>query len=135
MKLWKLPIIEGSILKHRIPPIWPTCTICERRITFAKKYEIKMRCYWKFFGEHVMNLGTLCFEPPPPPPPPQRKKREAPSLHDARLHGNSIPKIGCHNFRPELIALPRRALLILFYFVLVGVSHKFNSFFCCNEQI
>jgi len=24
MKLWRLPKIEGSILKHRVPPLWPT---------------------------------------------------------------------------------------------------------------
>jgi len=33
-----------------------------------------------------------------------------PSLHDMTsywLHGNSIPKIGCHYFWPVLIALPK----------------------------
>jgi len=36
------------------PPLWPTY-IGERRITFAKAYGIKVRCY----GEHVGDiLGT-----------------------------------------------------------------------------
>jgi hypothetical protein len=39
------------------------------RTTFAKAYGIKLKCYWKLFGEHVRNLGTLCFEPRSPPPP------------------------------------------------------------------
>jgi hypothetical protein len=36
-------------------------------------------------------------------------KREAPSLHDLTshwLHGNSIPKIGCHYFWPRLSNSP-----------------------------
>jgi len=46
-----------------------------------------------------------------------RKKRGAPSLHDATSHwlnGNSIPKFGCHNFWPRLIALPKNTLPIQF---------------------
>jgi hypothetical protein len=55
MKLWRLPKIEGSILKYRIPPLWLTY-IVDRRTTFAKEY-------WdKSYGEHVEeltgNLGT-----------------------------------------------------------------------------
>jgi hypothetical protein len=41
----------------------------------------------------------------PLPPPPRKEKREAPSLPDATSywsHGNSIPIIGCHYFRPGL---------------------------------
>jgi hypothetical protein len=54
MKLWRLPNIEGSILKYRVPLLWPTY-ISERRTTFGKAYRIKVRCY----GEHVGNtLGT-----------------------------------------------------------------------------
>jgi hypothetical protein len=33
-KLWSLPKIEGSILKYRVPPLWPTY-IGERRTTFV----------------------------------------------------------------------------------------------------
>jgi hypothetical protein len=58
-------------------------------------------------------FGTLCFGDTTPPPPPKGEKREDPSLHDAtseRLHGNSIPKIGCHYFWPGLIALPKNTL-------------------------
>jgi hypothetical protein len=64
-KLWRLPKIEGSILKYRVPPLWPTY-IGERRTTFVKAFGIKVRCYWELFGEHVRNLGTLCFDPAPP---------------------------------------------------------------------
>jgi hypothetical protein len=48
MKLWRLSKIEGCILKYRIPHLWPGY-IGERRITLAKAYGIKVRCY----GEHV----------------------------------------------------------------------------------
>jgi len=53
MKLWRL--IEDSILKYRVPPLWPTY-IGERKTTFAKAYEIKVRCY---VGEHIGNLGNI----------------------------------------------------------------------------
>jgi hypothetical protein len=54
MKLCKLPNIEGSILKYRVPLLWPTY-ISERRTTFGKAYRIKVSCY----GEHVGDtLGT-----------------------------------------------------------------------------
>jgi len=61
MKLWRLPKIEGYILKYRVPPLWPTY-MGERRTIFAKAYRIKVRFYWELFEEHVRNLGTLCFE-------------------------------------------------------------------------
>jgi hypothetical protein len=35
--LWRLPKIEGSNLKYRIPPLWLTY-IGDRRTTFAKEY-------------------------------------------------------------------------------------------------
>ncbi len=53
-KLWRLPKIEGFILKCRVPPLWPTY-IGERRTTFAKVNGIKVRCY----GEHIGNLGNI----------------------------------------------------------------------------
>jgi hypothetical protein len=57
-KLQRLPKIEGSILKYRVPPLWPTSP-GERRTTFAKAYGIKMRCYGEHVGEHMKNiLGT-----------------------------------------------------------------------------
>jgi hypothetical protein len=59
-KLWRLPKVEGSVLKYRVPPLWPTY-VDERRTKFAKSYEIKVSCYWELFGEHVRNWGTLCF--------------------------------------------------------------------------
>jgi len=54
MKLLSLPNTEGYILKYIVAPLWPTY-IGERRITFAKAYGIKVRCY----GEHVGDIfGT-----------------------------------------------------------------------------
>jgi len=54
MKLWKLPKMEGSILKYRFLLLWPTY-IGERRTTFAKAYGIKVRCYGENVGEHIGN--------------------------------------------------------------------------------
>ncbi len=53
---------EGFILICRIPPLWPTY-VGERRTTFAKAYEINVRCYWELSEEHVRNFGTLSFDP------------------------------------------------------------------------
>jgi hypothetical protein len=57
IKLWRLPEIEGSILKYRVPPLWPTY-ISERRTTFDKAYGygIKVRYYGEHVGEHIGNL-------------------------------------------------------------------------------
>jgi hypothetical protein len=56
------PKIEGSILKWRVPALWPIY-IGERRTTFVKAYGIKVRCYGEHVGEHIENLrnplGTL----------------------------------------------------------------------------
>jgi hypothetical protein len=56
--------------------------------------------------------------------PTDKNKREAPSLHYSTshwLHGNSIPKIGCHYFWHSLIALPTNTLTILTLpYLLVG---------------
>jgi len=54
MKLRRLPNIEGSILKYRVPPLWPTY-IGERWTTFAKAYGIKVVgwCYGEHVGEQI----------------------------------------------------------------------------------
>jgi len=58
LKLWRLPKIEDSILKYRVPPFWPIYSR-ERRTTFAKAYGIKVRCCEEHVGEHIGNLmGT-----------------------------------------------------------------------------
>jgi hypothetical protein len=57
-KLGRLPKIEGSILKCRVLPLWPTY-IGERRTTFVKKYGIKVRCYGEHVGEHIENLRNI----------------------------------------------------------------------------
>jgi len=51
LKLWRVPEVEGCILKYFVPPLWHTC-IGENRTTFAKAYGIKVRCYGKHVGEH-----------------------------------------------------------------------------------
>jgi len=64
---WRLPKIEGCIVKYKVLPLWPIY-IGERRTTSAKACGIKVRYYWELFGEHVRNMGTLCFSPPRPQP-------------------------------------------------------------------
>jgi hypothetical protein len=55
--LRRLPKIKFSILKYRLPPVWPSY-IGERRTTFGKAYGIKVRCHGEL-GEHIENLmGT-----------------------------------------------------------------------------
>jgi hypothetical protein len=61
---WRLPQVEGFILKYSVPFHWPSYK-GERRTTFAKAFGIKVRCYRELFGEHVRNLGN--FAPPSPP--------------------------------------------------------------------
>jgi hypothetical protein len=115
-KLWRLPKVEGSILKYRVPPLWPTF-IGERRTTCAygikvtgKKSEVLLRTLWGNMMEsgrstvqveneqrtvqspHQTELGKKNLTPPH-----LQEKREDPSVHGATsywLHENSIPKIG-----------------------------------------
>jgi hypothetical protein len=58
MKLWRLPKIQGSILKYRVPPLWPTY-VGEGRTTFAKAYGIKVRYYGEHVVEHIGNLRNI----------------------------------------------------------------------------
>jgi hypothetical protein len=59
MKPWRLlKVVEGSVLKYRVPLLWPTY-ISERRTAFTKAYRINVTGYWELFEEHVRNLGTL----------------------------------------------------------------------------
>jgi hypothetical protein len=50
MKPWRLSIMEGSILKYRLTPIW--------RTTFAKPYGIS-EVILEHIGEHHGNLGNM----------------------------------------------------------------------------
>jgi hypothetical protein len=90
MKLLGLPIIEGSILKHRVLSLWPTY-IGEMRVTFAKEYGINVRCYWELFGEHVKNLGTLSFEPPPTPTCMESEQSTVHYPHQSQLETSPAP--------------------------------------------
>jgi hypothetical protein len=50
--------IEGSILKFKVPPLWPSY-IGERRTTFAKAYGIKVRSYQEnMLGNTLGTFGT-----------------------------------------------------------------------------
>jgi len=49
--------MEGSILKHGVPPLWST-SITKRRRTSAEAYGITARCYGENVGDHIGNLGT-----------------------------------------------------------------------------
>jgi len=99
MKLWRLSKLEGSILKYRVPRLWPTY-IGERKTTFAKAYGIKVRCYLELFGKHVRTSELFAWAHPFPPSPSTRKKKGGPFIPCAShwLHGVYIPKIGCHYF-------------------------------------
>jgi hypothetical protein len=50
--------IEGSILKFKVPPLWPSY-IGERRTTFAKAYGIKVSSYRGHVGEHIGNFWNI----------------------------------------------------------------------------
>jgi hypothetical protein len=50
--------MECSIVKHSVPPVWPTY-MGERRTTFAKAYGMKVRCYGDHVGEYIGNLGRI----------------------------------------------------------------------------
>jgi hypothetical protein len=51
-KQWRLPKIEGFILKYIIPPLWPTY-VGERRAPFSKAYGIKVgKPIWDF-GQNI----------------------------------------------------------------------------------
>jgi hypothetical protein len=59
LKAWRLLKIECSIWKYYSSPLnWPTY-IDKRRITFAKSYQIKLRCYWEHIREQIGNKGNL----------------------------------------------------------------------------
>jgi hypothetical protein len=58
MKLLRLPKVEVSIVKYRVPPPLAHQNIGERRKTFANAYGIKMRCCGEHVGEHIGNLGN-----------------------------------------------------------------------------
>jgi len=58
MKLWRLPKTEGSILKYKVPPLWPTY-ISEGRTPFSKAYGIKVRWYGEHVGENIAKLGNI----------------------------------------------------------------------------
>jgi hypothetical protein len=81
-KLWRFPIIEGSIMKYEVSTLWSTY-IGERRTTFAKAYGIKCEVLWGTILGTFQELGNslLSHTHTPPPPPSKRKKREAPSFH------------------------------------------------------
>jgi hypothetical protein len=65
-KLWRLPKIEASTLKHGVSPLWPTY-VGEKRTTFAKAYGIKVRYYEEHVGEHIGNQVFFYKKPSPTP--------------------------------------------------------------------
>jgi hypothetical protein len=58
MKLWRLPKIEGFILKYNVHSVGPTY-IGERMTTFAKAYAIKVKGYGENAGQHFEILGNI----------------------------------------------------------------------------
>jgi hypothetical protein len=113
MKLWRLPEIEGFILKCRVLRLWLTY-VSERMTTFATAYGIKLRCYREHVGEHIGNQGKMKKNPLPggPPPPPNLKGKNARHLEGMlgpshSLHEISVPKRVHHHFWPQLIPLAK----------------------------
>jgi hypothetical protein len=59
MKLQMLPQIEGSVLKYKVPSLWPSSIAGERQTTFAKAYGIKVRCYGEHVEEHIEDFRNI----------------------------------------------------------------------------
>jgi hypothetical protein len=57
MKLWRLPKIEGSILKYIVPPLWPT--YISEKTPFSKVCGIKVRWFGKHVGKNIVKLGNI----------------------------------------------------------------------------
>jgi hypothetical protein len=119
------PKIEGFLLKYGVPCLWPSY-MGERRTTFAKACmerwvsTVQVESdQWTVHSPHQTQLAkNIPFLSPAPPHSTHKAKREAPSLHDTTshwLHGNSIPKIGCHYFWPLRIAFPMEGDKFPFY--------------------
>jgi hypothetical protein len=84
----------------------------------------KMKCYWELFG----NMSRTWELFPLTPPLPTRKKG-GPSLHDSTshwLHGNSIPKIGCHYFGMDYLGtIVATSTLIILFSEMLKFSKKY----------
>ncbi len=90
LKTKELPQNGRFILNCRVPSLWPTY-LGERRTTFAKAYELKVRCYGEHVGEHIGKLMANHWElkgnivrthwelgrNAPPPAKLEKKKRKA----------------------------------------------------------
>jgi hypothetical protein len=59
LKLQRLPTIEGSVSKSRVPSLWPTTIAGEMMTTFAKAYGLKVRCYGEHVEEHIEDLRNI----------------------------------------------------------------------------
>jgi hypothetical protein len=59
LKAWRLLKIECSIWKYYSSPVNWHIYIGKRWTTFAKSYQIKLRCYWEHIREHIGNKGNL----------------------------------------------------------------------------
>jgi len=59
LKLWRLTKLEGSILRYRVPFLWPHIIPgVKGGQHLPKAYKIKVRCCGEHFGEHIGNLGN-----------------------------------------------------------------------------
>jgi hypothetical protein len=140
-KLWRLPKTEGSILKYKVPPLWPSY-IGERRTTCAKAYGIKVRCYGEHVGEQIVNLRNILktcgnplrlkrnivgthWEPRKneknpclPATTPQNLKGKEPRHHECMLgpshwlHAKKNSNRVCHHYWPQPIPLAKNTLPI-----------------------
>jgi hypothetical protein len=124
MKLWKLPKIEGFLLKYGVPSLWPVIWVVKGG-QHLPKHAWKgdyLLSKWKVnSGQSTLHTKhnlqkKIPFLSTPSTPPTRQKGRPLHSLHDTTahwLHGNSIHKIGCHYFWPGRIAFPNNTLPIV----------------------
>jgi hypothetical protein len=111
IKLWRLPGIEASTLKYRVPPLWPPLyrwkedNICQ---SIWDESEVLRRTCWGMhweLGEHIENQGKMKKNPSPIP---NWKGKKVRHLHcmlgpSHWLHEISLSKRVCHHFWPGLI--------------------------------
>jgi hypothetical protein len=103
----------GSLCSNCPPPPRPPTKKQEKKSLHGKS---TVRCPIRTLNSGLSTLLTNHTLKRKTLPPTHKEKNEDPALHVATshwLHGNSIPKIGCHYFWPGLIALLKNTLPII----------------------
>jgi len=120
MKLWKLP--QNRRFSFEVWSSLPLAQLYgwkEDNICQSMHGKVSIYCpSGKWSVDSPLSTPNTTCKKYPLPLPPHKAKSEAPSLHDTTshwLHGNSIPKIGCHYFWPRRIAFPMEGDKFPFY--------------------